>query len=60
MEGNAKGSFGKLQMAHPFAGRQCLLEVFAQGLQNFADLMLTKMQAVKGVATTCTLFVMRE
>ena len=36
------------------------LEVFARDLQNFADLMLTKVQAVKGVATTRTIFVMRE
>ena len=36
------------------------LEVFARDLQNFADLMLTKIQAVTGVATTRTIFVMRE
>jgi Lrp/AsnC family transcriptional regulator, leucine-responsive regulatory protein len=36
------------------------LEVFAKDLQDFADLMLTKVQSVPGVATTRTIFVMRE
>ncbi len=36
------------------------LEVFARDLQDFADLMLTKVQSVPGVATTRTTFVMRE
>jgi Lrp/AsnC family transcriptional regulator, leucine-responsive regulatory protein len=36
------------------------LEVFARDLQDFADLMLTKVQSVPGVATTRTIFVMRE
>jgi Lrp/AsnC family leucine-responsive transcriptional regulator len=36
------------------------LEVFAKDLQDFADLMLTKVQSVTGVATTKTIFVMRE
>ncbi len=36
------------------------LEVFARDLQDFAELMLTKVQTVPGVATTRTTFVMRE
>jgi Lrp/AsnC family transcriptional regulator, leucine-responsive regulatory protein len=36
------------------------LEVFARDLQDFADLMLAKVQSVPGVATTRTIFVMRE
>jgi Lrp/AsnC family leucine-responsive transcriptional regulator len=36
------------------------LEVFARDLQDFADLMLTRVQSVPGVATTRTIFVMRE
>jgi Lrp/AsnC family transcriptional regulator, leucine-responsive regulatory protein len=36
------------------------LEVFAKDLQDFADLMLTRVQSVPGVATTRTIFVMRE
>jgi Lrp/AsnC family leucine-responsive transcriptional regulator len=36
------------------------LEVFAKNLQDFADLMLARVQSVRGVATTRTIFVMRE
>jgi Lrp/AsnC family transcriptional regulator, leucine-responsive regulatory protein len=36
------------------------LEVLAKDLQDFADLMLTRVQAVVGVSTTRTIFVMRE
>lgn len=36
------------------------LEVFARDLKDFAELMLTKVQSVPGVATTRTIFVMRE
>ncbi len=36
------------------------LEVLAKDLPDFADLMLTKVQSVAGVATTRTIFVMRE
>jgi Lrp/AsnC family transcriptional regulator, leucine-responsive regulatory protein len=36
------------------------LEVFARDLQHFADMMLTKVQSTDGVATTRSIFVMRE
>jgi Lrp/AsnC family transcriptional regulator, leucine-responsive regulatory protein len=36
------------------------LEVAAKDLQGFADLMLTKVQSVPGVATTRSIFVMRK
>jgi Lrp/AsnC family transcriptional regulator, leucine-responsive regulatory protein len=35
------------------------LEVVAKDLQDFSDLMLTKVQAVSGVATTKTIFAIR-
>jgi Lrp/AsnC family transcriptional regulator, leucine-responsive regulatory protein len=36
------------------------LEVLAKDLQDFANLMLTRVQAIVGVSTTRTIFVMRE
>jgi Lrp/AsnC family transcriptional regulator, leucine-responsive regulatory protein len=36
------------------------LEVVARDLQDFADIMLTKVQGVEGVATTRSIFVMKR
>jgi Lrp/AsnC family transcriptional regulator, leucine-responsive regulatory protein len=48
-------------VSYVVTGEQDLfLEVFARDLQDFADLMLTKIQSVPGVSTTRTIFVMRE
>lgn len=50
-----------VQSSYVVTGEQdVFLEVYAKDLQDFANLMLTKVQAAKGVATTRTIFVMRE
>lgn len=59
--GQRLASIGGVSVSYVVTGEQDIfLEVFARDLPDFANLMLAEVQAVAGVATTRTIFVMRE
>jgi Lrp/AsnC family leucine-responsive transcriptional regulator len=59
--GRALGAIPGVAASYVVTGDQdVFLEVFARDLQDFAELMLARVQRVQGVATTRTIFVMRE